>query len=66
MTADQVGQIVKTVSQMTGLLIEIVNYNIHGEQYVCAGDVRITPPPSIHILCLACISDILRSALFYA
>ncbi|KAI2788158.1 hypothetical protein POX_e06170 [Penicillium oxalicum] len=50
MTADQVGQIVKTVSQMTGLLIEIVNYNIHGEQYVCAGDVRA-------LLCLTRLLD---------
>jgi fatty acid synthase subunit beta len=39
MNADQVERIVKTVSKMTGLLIEIVNYNIHGQQYVCAGDV---------------------------
>ena len=26
------------------MLLEIVNYNIYGQQYVCAGDVRITSP----------------------
>ncbi|CEJ57912.1 hypothetical protein PMG11_06588 [Penicillium brasilianum] len=50
MNADQLNRIVKTVSEMTGLLIEIVNYNIHGQQYVCAGDVRA-------LLCLTRLLD---------
>ncbi|RLL99566.1 hypothetical protein CFD26_107307 [Aspergillus turcosus] len=50
LNADQVDRIVKTVSEMTGLLIEIVNYNIHGQQYVCAGDVRA-------LLCLTRLLD---------
>ncbi|KAK2471161.1 hypothetical protein H9L39_17392 [Fusarium oxysporum f. sp. albedinis] len=34
----QIGFIVKTIADETGLLLEIVNYNIRGQQYVCAGD----------------------------
>lgn len=30
---------VKAVAEETGLLLEIVNYNVEGQQYVCAGDV---------------------------
>ncbi|KAF9776597.1 hypothetical protein IL306_005195 [Fusarium sp. DS 682] len=32
--------VVKTIADETGLLLEIVNYNIRGQQYVCAGNVR--------------------------
>lgn len=43
MDGHQVETIVKTISEETGWLIEIVNYNIQGQQYVCAGDVGILP-----------------------
>ncbi|KAJ5421094.1 hypothetical protein N7465_003613 [Penicillium sp. CMV-2018d] len=46
----QVETIVKTISEETGWLIEIVNYNIQGQQYVCAGDVRA-------LLCLTKLLD---------
>lgn len=32
--------IVKTISKETGTLLEIVNFNVHGRQYVCAGHLR--------------------------
>ena len=32
--------IIKKISQETELLLEIVNFNVHGRQYVCAGDLR--------------------------
>ncbi|KAF7712525.1 Uncharacterized protein PECH_003064 [Penicillium ucsense] len=50
MNVDQVDRVVKTIWEMTGLLIEIVNYNINGQQYVCAGDVRA-------LLCLTRLLD---------
>jgi malonyl CoA-acyl carrier protein transacylase len=43
MDGHQVELIVKTISEETGRLIEIVNYNVQGQQYVCAGDVGILP-----------------------
>ena len=30
----------KTISEETGTLLEIVNFNVHGRQYVCAGHLR--------------------------
>ncbi|KAI0033531.1 fatty acid synthase [Vararia minispora EC-137] len=32
-------EIVESVAQRTGLLAEIVNYNVEGQQYVCAGEL---------------------------
>ena len=32
--------VVKNISQETGTLLEIVNFNVHGRQYVCAGHLR--------------------------
>ena len=31
--------VVKLVSEETEVLLEVVNYNIEGQQYVCAGHV---------------------------
>ena len=31
--------VVETIAEQSGLLLEIVNYNIEGQQYVCAGHV---------------------------
>lgn len=35
-----VKHVVKTVSDVTGSFLEIVNYNVRNMQYVCAGDLR--------------------------
>lgn len=32
--------VTKAVSEETGTLLEIVNFNVHGRQYVCAGHLR--------------------------
>ncbi|KAE9383824.1 hypothetical protein BT96DRAFT_1008738 [Gymnopus androsaceus JB14] len=32
-------EVVESISQLTGTLLEIVNYNVEGQQYVCAGEV---------------------------
>ncbi|EPQ52677.1 hypothetical protein GLOTRDRAFT_112049 [Gloeophyllum trabeum ATCC 11539] len=32
-------EVVETISQRTGCLLEIVNYNVEGQQYVCAGEL---------------------------
>lgn len=32
--------IVKKISEATGTLLEIVNFNVHGRQYVCADHLR--------------------------
>ncbi|KAL6717773.1 beta subunit of fatty acid synthetase [Lecanora helva] len=37
--------VVNTIAQESGLLLEIVNYNIEGQQYVCAGHLT-----TLHIL----------------
>lgn len=34
--------LVDTISVRTGQLLEVVNYNVEGEQYVCAGNVSTT------------------------
>lgn len=33
--------VVRIVAEETGFLLEIVNYNVEGSQYVCAGDVSV-------------------------
>lgn len=40
-TEMQLSHIVKYISETSGLLLEIVNYNIAQQQYVCAGHVSI-------------------------
>ncbi|KAL9640019.1 MAG: hypothetical protein Q9164_000554 [Protoblastenia rupestris] len=37
---DSLETVVKMVSRETGTLMEIVNFNVHGRQYVCAGHLR--------------------------
>ena len=37
---DSLKVIVKKISDETGTLLEIVNFNVHGRQYVCAGHLR--------------------------
>lgn len=37
---DSLKAIIKTIAQETGTLLEIVNFNVHGRQYVCAGHLR--------------------------
>lgn len=37
---EQVLYIVSTIAETTGLLIQMVNLNVRGSQYVCAGDKR--------------------------
>ncbi|KAL3427035.1 acyl transferase domain-containing protein [Phlyctema vagabunda] len=37
---DRLSPIVRSISQETGMLLEIVNYNISNRQYVCAGELR--------------------------
>ena len=37
---DSLEAIVKTITEETGALLEIVNFNVHGRQYVCAGHLR--------------------------
>ncbi|KAI0311286.1 acyl transferase domain-containing protein, partial [Amylostereum chailletii] len=32
-------EVVDTITQRTGCLLEIVNYNVEGQQYVCAGEL---------------------------
>ncbi|KAE9396321.1 hypothetical protein BT96DRAFT_996816 [Gymnopus androsaceus JB14] len=32
-------EVVESISQLTGTLLEIVNYNVEGQQYVCAGEL---------------------------
>ncbi|KAE9399788.1 fatty acid synthase [Gymnopus androsaceus JB14] len=32
-------KVVESISQLTGTLLEIVNYNVEGQQYVCAGEL---------------------------
>ncbi|KAL4769282.1 putative sterigmatocystin biosynthesis fatty acid synthase subunit beta [Aspergillus nidulans var. acristatus] len=39
-TEDRLIELVRRVGQATGLLLEVVNYNVHSRQYVCAGHVR--------------------------
>ncbi|KAL6237517.1 putative sterigmatocystin biosynthesis fatty acid synthase subunit beta [Aspergillus navahoensis] len=39
-TQDCLIELVRLVSQETGALLEVVNYNVHSRQYVCAGHVR--------------------------
>ena len=34
---DSLKAIIKTITEVTGTLLEIVNFNVHGRQYVCAG-----------------------------
>lgn len=38
--------VVENVTEATGWLLEIVNYNVANMQYVCAGDVSLLPFPS--------------------
>ena len=37
---DSLKAVVKAISEETGTLLEIVNFNVHGRQYVCAGHLR--------------------------
>ncbi|KAL4988001.1 putative sterigmatocystin biosynthesis fatty acid synthase subunit beta [Aspergillus falconensis] len=39
-TQDCLIELVRLVGQQTGVLLEVVNYNVHSRQYVCAGHVR--------------------------
>ncbi|KAL4817011.1 putative sterigmatocystin biosynthesis fatty acid synthase subunit beta [Aspergillus spinulosporus] len=39
-TEDRLIELVRLVGQATGVLLEVVNYNVHSRQYVCAGHVR--------------------------
>ncbi|KAE9385207.1 hypothetical protein BT96DRAFT_1007268 [Gymnopus androsaceus JB14] len=32
-------EVVESISQLTGTLLEILNYNVEGQQYVCAGEL---------------------------
>nr|AAC49199.1 putative fatty acid synthase beta subunit [Aspergillus nidulans] len=54
-TEDRLIELVRLVSQATGVLLEVVNYNVHSRQYVCAGHVR-----SLWVLSHAC-DDLSRS-----
>ncbi|KAK2767667.1 beta subunit of fatty acid synthetase [Arachnomyces sp. PD_36] len=47
--------LVRTISETSGKFIEIVNFNIRGSQYVCAGDLRALD-------CLQRVIDSLNSA----
>jgi fatty acid synthase subunit beta len=40
---DALQQVVKAIATQTGQLLEIVNFNVAGLQYVCAGQVRLVP-----------------------
>lgn len=39
-TDEALRELVSTLSTTTGLFLEIVNFNVRGQQYVCAGDLR--------------------------
>ncbi|KAF2396134.1 beta subunit of fatty acid synthase [Trichodelitschia bisporula] len=45
--------VVENISEQTGWLLEIVNYNIANQQYVCAGDLRALD-------CLANVTNFLK------
>jgi fatty acid synthase subunit beta len=39
-TDKKLRELVETLCKVTGYFVEIVNFNIRGQQYVCAGDLR--------------------------
>jgi len=41
--------VVNNVAEETKWLLEVVNYNVINQQYVCAGDVSSLPPICFHI-----------------
>jgi fatty acid synthase subunit beta len=43
-SAEALNSVVKTIAHTSGLLLEIVNHNVEGQQYVCAGHVSSLPP----------------------
>ena len=40
--------VVENISEVTGWLVEIVNFNVANTQYVCAGDVSCGPKPQVN------------------
>jgi fatty acid synthase subunit beta len=42
MKQDFIREIVREIAEQSGLLLEIVNFNVEGQQYVCAGNVSFS------------------------
>lgn len=40
-TEEAFEELVTQVARETGVLLEVVNYNVEGQQYVCAGHVSL-------------------------
>lgn len=41
--------VVDAIAVQSKLLLEIVNFNVEGQQYVCAGHVSRFPPPFVSL-----------------